>query len=92
MAALVQEARRAALSRSQNRQSLASELIDQQLMPPCCLPWQAGARGVPAYASATLVDENGQDVLLVVAVTTIISVIVWIASWWGCSHEGHLSG
>ena len=48
--------------------------------------------GVAAYGSATLVDENGQGVLLVVAVTTSISVIVWIALWWRCSHGGRLSG
>jgi hypothetical protein len=47
---------------------------------------------VPAYGSATLVDENGRGVLLVVAVPALISLVVWLALWRKCSRGGRLSG
>jgi hypothetical protein len=39
-----------------------------------------------------LIGRNGQGVLLVVAGTTVVSVFVWIALWWRCSHGGRFSG
>ncbi len=46
----------------------------------------------PVYGSATLVDENGRGVLLVVAVPAVISVAVWIALWRKCTRGGRVSG
>ncbi len=59
------------------------------------LLWSVGlliaAIAVPVYGSATLVDENGHGVLLVVAVPAAISVAVWIALWRECTHGGRVS-
>jgi hypothetical protein len=45
----------------------------------------------PVYGSATLVDENGRGVLLVVAVPAVIAVAVWIALRRKCSRGGRVS-
>jgi len=58
--------------------------------------WSVGlfvaALTVPEYGSATLVDENGSRVLLVMAVPAVISVAVWLALWRKCTRGGQLSG
>ena len=46
----------------------------------------------PVYGSATLVDDNGPGVLLVVAVPAAISAAVWIALWRKCTRGKRLSG
>jgi hypothetical protein len=46
----------------------------------------------PAYGSATLVDENGSGVLLVMAVPAVISAAVWLALWRKCTRGGPVSG
>jgi hypothetical protein len=47
---------------------------------------------VPIYGSATLVQENGRGVLLVVAVPAVLSATVWLALWRRCSRGGPVSG
>ncbi len=58
--------------------------------------WSVGllvaALVVPVYGSATLVDENGSHVLLVVAVPAVISLAVWAALWRKCSHGSRAGG
>lgn len=58
--------------------------------------WSVGllvaALVAPVYGSATLVDENGTRVLLVVAVPAVISVVVWLALWLKCTRGGRVSG
>jgi hypothetical protein len=51
-----------------------------------------GALFAPAYGSTTLVQENGSDVLLPVAVPAFISLAVWLALWRKCTHGGRASG
>jgi hypothetical protein len=46
----------------------------------------------PVYGPATLVDENGAGVLLVVAVPAAISATVWIALWRKCARGNRVSG
>jgi hypothetical protein len=46
----------------------------------------------PAYGSATLVDENGTRVLVVIAVPAVISAAVWLALWRKCTRGGSVSG
>jgi hypothetical protein len=47
---------------------------------------------VPVYGSATLVDDNGPRVLLVVAVPAVISAAAWIALWRKCARGNRVSG
>ena len=47
---------------------------------------------VPVYGSATLVDDNGPGVLLVVAVPAVISAAAWIALWRKCARGNRVSG
>jgi hypothetical protein len=58
--------------------------------------WSAGlfiaALTVPEYGSATLVDENGSGVLVVMAVPAVISLAVWLALWLKCTRGGTVSG
>jgi hypothetical protein len=60
------------------------------------LLWSIGllvaALVAPVYGSATLVDENGLGVLLVVAVPAVLAVAVWIALWRKCTRGGAVSG
>jgi hypothetical protein len=58
--------------------------------------WSVGllvaALTLPFYSNgATLVDENGQGVLLIVAVPAIVTAVVWLALWHKCSHGDRLS-
>jgi amino acid permease len=46
----------------------------------------------PAYGSATLVDENGTRVLVVIAVPAVISAAVWLALRRKCTRGGPVSG
>jgi hypothetical protein len=46
----------------------------------------------PVYGSATLVEENGSRVLLVMAVPAVISAAVWLALWRKCTRGGSVSG
>lgn len=52
----------------------------------------AAALAAPLYGSATLVDENGRGVLLVLAVPAVISLAVGIALWRKCTRGGRVSG
>lgn len=52
----------------------------------------AAALLAPAYGSATLVDENGSWVLVVVAVPAVISTLVWLALWRKCTRGASVSG
>lgn len=58
--------------------------------------WSVGLVGaallLPAYGSATLVEENGTQVLLPVAVPAVISAVVWLALWRKCSRGGRVAG
>lgn len=58
--------------------------------------WSVGlfvaALTVPEYGSATLVDENGSRVLVVMAVPAVISLAVWLALWLKCTRGGPVSG
>jgi cyanate permease len=45
----------------------------------------------PVYGPATLVEENGRGVLLVVAAPSVVSALVWIALWRKCSRGGRVS-
>jgi len=60
------------------------------------LAWSIGlliaALVAPVYGPATLVDENGRGVLLVVAVPAVTSVAVWIALRRKCTRGGRVSG
>lgn len=46
----------------------------------------------PVYGPATLVDDNGPRVLLVVAVPAVISAAAWIALWRKCTRGDRVSG
>jgi hypothetical protein len=46
----------------------------------------------PVYGSATLVDDNGARVLLVVAVPAVITAAAWIALWRRCTRGNRVSG
>jgi hypothetical protein len=46
----------------------------------------------PVYGSATLVDENGHGVLIVVAIPAVISLVVWLALWRKCLRGSRISG
>lgn len=51
--------------------------------------------GIPAvttHSSSTLVGENGLGILLVLAVPTIVTVLVWLALHDKCSHGRRRSG
>lgn len=65
-------------------------------MTAVAFAWSIGllvtALVAPVYGSATLVDENGRGVLLVVAVPAVISAAVWIALRRKCSRGGDISG
>ena len=60
------------------------------------LLWSVGllvaALVAPVYGSATLVDENGAQVLLVVGAPAAVSAVVWLALWRRCSRGGAVSG
>jgi hypothetical protein len=60
------------------------------------LLWSLGllvaALVVPIYGSATLADENGRGVLIVVAIPALVTVTVWLALWRRCLRGGRLSG
>ena len=62
----------------------------------CAFAWSIGlllaALFAPEYGSATLVQENGSGVLLVVAVPAAVSVAVWFALWRKCSHGARVWG
>ena len=46
----------------------------------------------PVYGSATLVDDTGARVLLVVAVPAVISATAWVALWRKCARDNRVSG
>jgi len=46
----------------------------------------------PVYGSATLVDESGRGVLLMVAIPAVITAIAWLALWRKCARGGRLTG
>jgi len=60
------------------------------------LLWSIGlvvaALVAPVYGSATLIEENGRGVLLVVSVPAFISAVAWIALWRRCTRGGRISG
>ena len=47
---------------------------------------------VPMYGPATLVDESGRGVVLVVALPAILTAAAWVALWRKCARGGRLSG
>ncbi|MGO9899667.1 MAG: hypothetical protein ACLP0J_08225 [Solirubrobacteraceae bacterium] len=46
----------------------------------------------PVYGSATLADENGARVVLVMAVPAVISAAAWVALWRKCTRGDRVSG
>jgi hypothetical protein len=48
----------------------------------------AAALLVPVYGSATLVAENGADVLIPVGIPAVVSAAVWVALHVKCSRGG----
>src|SRR5512143_1329156 len=57
--------------------------------------WSVGlvvaALALPVYGRATLVDENGSRVLLVVAIPAVVSAVVWVALRRRCTRGGRVS-
>jgi hypothetical protein len=51
-----------------------------------------GIPTVTTHSSSTLVGENGLGILLVLAVPTIVTVLVWLALHDKCSHARRTSG
>ncbi len=60
------------------------------------LLWSVGllvaALVVPVSGSATLVDQNGSGILLVIAIPAVVSALAWIALWRKCARGGRVSG
>jgi hypothetical protein len=48
--------------------------------------------GVFVAGWATLVDQNGERVLWVLAVPAVVTLVVWVALWRRCSRGGRPSG
>ena len=65
------------------------------LMTVAAFVWSVGlvvaALLLPAYGSATLVEENGTRVFLPVAAPAVISIVVWLALWRKCSRGGRVT-
>ena len=76
-------------------------LLDQPLvLAAAALTWSVGlilaALVAPVYGSnygsRTLIDENGQGVLLIVALPAVVCVVVGIALWHKNARRGRFSG
>lgn len=49
------------------------------------------ALALPIYGSATLIEENGRGVLLVMSMPAVVSAAAWIALWRRCTRGGRVS-